>query len=112
MKNFLYFFFLLSHTLFAQPAIQWQKVYGGNQNDVLVSIKQINNKGYVLAGVSKSDISGNKTETNRGLEDYWIVKIDSQGTIDWQKTIGGNKSDYLFAFEATSDGGYIPLGVV
>jgi hypothetical protein len=42
-----------------------------------------------------------------GLHDYWIVKTNSLGNIQWQNTIGGNFDDYLFSLEQTSDGGFI-----
>lgn len=39
--------------------------------------------------------------------DYWIVKLDSSGTLEWQNTIGGNGNDYLHSVQQTNDGGYI-----
>ena len=39
--------------------------------------------------------------------DFWIVKIDSIGNIDWQKTIGGNQNDYLVKLIQVIDGGYM-----
>jgi hypothetical protein len=45
---------------------------------------------FILGGYSASGISGDKTENCLGGYDYWIVKVDSQGNIQWQNTIGGS----------------------
>ncbi len=94
--------------------IQWQNTIGGNKSDILRSLKQTNDGGYIIAGHSDSDISGDKTENNLDAicnpyctYDYWIVKLDSIGNIQWQNTIGGTNDDNLFSVEQTSDGGYI-----
>lgn len=63
--------------------------------------------GYLLAGYSFSDSSGDKSEHSRGFFDYWIVKIDSNGSKLWDKTIGGDDYDYLKTIVATADGGYL-----
>lgn len=70
--------------------IQWQSTIGGSADDRLYSMSQSNDNGYILGGWSDSGLSGDKTDTSRGLSDYWIVKIDSLGNIQWQKTIGGS----------------------
>jgi hypothetical protein len=49
-----------------------------------------------------------RTENSFGMDwDYWIVKIDSIGSIQWQNTIGGSDYDYLRSIQQTSDGGFI-----
>lgn len=88
-------------------AIQWQNTIGGNSVDPLFAIQQTFDKGYVLGGYSYSNISGDKTENSLGLSDYWVVKLNSTGTIQWQNTIGGNGHDKLWALKQTLDGGYI-----
>lgn len=87
--------------------IQWQNTIGGSFEDQLLSIEQTTDGGYILGGWSWSDISGDKTENTIGLEDYWIVKIDASGIIQWQNTIGGNDAEYLTVIHQTVDGGYI-----
>jgi len=87
--------------------IQWQNTIGGNSYDELRVIKQTNDRGYILGGYSMSDISGDKTEGCFGFADYWIVKIDSIGNIQWQKTFGGEEEDDLYSIMQTGDGGYI-----
>lgn len=87
--------------------IQWQNTIGGSHADNLSSIQQTTDGGYILAGYSLSNISGDKTESNIGGYDYWIVKTDSAGNLQWQNTIGGISYDYLYSIEQTTDGGYV-----
>ncbi len=91
--------------------IIWDKVYGGNDQDYLLSIDKTSDGGYILGGYSSSNASGNKTEDVIGGLDYWIVKINSSGIIEWQKTIGGNSDDILIDIKEVSDGGYILCGI-
>ncbi|HRA60616.1 MAG TPA: T9SS type A sorting domain-containing protein [Bacteroidia bacterium] len=87
--------------------IQWQNTIGGNSGDGLYSVQQTTDGGYILGGVSTSNISGDKTENSQGYIDYWVVKLDASGNIQWQNTIGGNSDDYLTSIQQTTDGGYI-----
>ena len=87
--------------------IEWQKTIGGSDGDALNSIQQTDDNGYILGGSSSSNISGSKTENCQGVSDYWLVKLDSIGNIEWQNTIGGNGNDNLTEVQQTKDGGYI-----
>ncbi len=87
--------------------IQWQNTIGGSDFDELLALQQTADGGYIIGGWSKSNISGDKTENSWGLYDYWVVKLDAIGAIQWQNTIGGNDDDYLFSLQQTSEGGYI-----
>jgi len=91
----------------ASGNIQWQNTIGGYENDNLYSLQQTTDGGYILGGRSMSNATGDKTENSQGLDDYWVVKIDATGNIQWQNTIGGNSWDELESIEQTSDGGYI-----
>ena len=91
----------------AEGNIQWQNTIGGSGEERLTSISQTVDGGYILGGTSDSNVSGDKTENSNGSFDYWIVKIDSIGNIQWQNTIGGNNQDQLWSVQTTSDGGYI-----
>ncbi|HKR05102.1 MAG TPA: T9SS type A sorting domain-containing protein [Bacteroidia bacterium] len=87
--------------------IQWQNTIGGNSLDDLSTIQQTSDGGYILGGHSNSNISGDKTENCIGNYDYWIVKTDSTGNIQWQNTIGGSDDDRLYSIQQTTDNGYI-----
>ncbi len=106
MRTLALWFILLTATVHAQE-IEWQNTIGGNNTDQLYSIQQTSDGGYILGGVSISDISGDKTENSQGDYDYWVVKLDSTGNIQWQNTIGGSGYDQLYSIQQTSDGGYI-----
>jgi len=85
----------------------WDKRYGGDKTDNLHSIKQTADGGYILGGQSYSGITGDKTDTSRGGNDYWIVKIDTAGNVQWDKTYGGIGADYFGSLQQTTDHGYI-----
>ena len=87
--------------------IEWQRTIGGDSDDMLFSINQTFDSGYILGGESVSDISGEKSDEGKGQLDYWILKLDSVGSITWQKTIGGKFDDRSATAEQTADGGYI-----
>ncbi len=88
----------------------WQNTIGGSLDDKLISIHQTVDSGYIVGGISKSNVSWDKTAYCKGEYDYWIVKTNSVGVITWQKTIGGNNDDILSSIEQTNDGGFILSG--
>ena len=90
---------------------QWDKRFGGLDDDYLYSLQQTKDGGYILGGYSESGIGGDKTQSNwSGLYDYWIVKIDSLGIKQWDKRFGGTFQDLLHAVYQTTDGGYLLEG--
>lgn len=90
--------------------IEWQKFLGGNAKDIAHDITKTSDGNFLIGGTSNSNISGEKTENSFGEYDYWMLKIDMQGTILWQKTIGGDASDTLQRAFQTSDGSYMLMG--
>ncbi|MDQ1167095.1 T9SS type B sorting domain-containing protein [Flavobacterium sp. SORGH_AS_0622] len=86
--------------------IVWQKTIGGNAADLISSISKTNDHKYVVVSSSSSNISGDKTQNSKGIFDYWILKLDLDGSIIWQNTIGGNNGDYAKSIIATADGNY------
>ncbi len=90
--------------------IEWDKTIGGNDYDDLSQIQQTLDGGFILGCNSSSSISGDKSESSKGHNDYWIIKLDSKGNVIWDKTIGGNGGDYLRSLVQTSDNGYILYG--
>ncbi len=103
-------FFALSINSFSQPVIGKQKTIGGNAVDLLGALWPTADGGVILGGRSSSDISGEKTDYNRGIDDYWIVKLGKTGNIQWQRTLGGSDVDEMLALQQTKDGGYILAG--
>lgn len=75
--------------------IQWKKVYGGHNCENAASVRQTNDGGYILAGASNSN-DGDVTVTTDNY-DYWILKLDSVGAIQWQQALGtGNDEGDCF----------------
>ncbi len=86
--------------------MEWDKTIGGTGSDYFKSIVPTSDGGFLLGGYSFSDSSGDKSENRKGGHDYWIVKIDGEGNVLWDKAIGGNKDDFLDRAIQTFDGGY------
>jgi hypothetical protein len=94
----------------AKGGEQWQKTIGGNSMEQLKTIINTRDGGYLIGGSSNSDATGDKTENSRGNLDYWLVKLDSKGSIEWQKTLGGKYADVLKSLIQTADGGFLAAG--
>ncbi len=90
--------------------ILWQRTLGGNAEDKVNTAKETSDGGYILIGTSSSDISGNKTENSRGGSDYWIIKLDAEGNISWQKTYGGSENENGRDVILLDSGGFLILG--
>ena len=90
--------------------LEWQKSFGGEYADILKSVVQTPDAGYILGGTSNSPISGNKNTDSYGMSDYWLIKIDKSGTEEWQSNYGGSKDDHLSQMIATSDNHLILAG--
>ena len=89
--------------------LKWQKCLGGTGDELTHSIQQTNDNGYIVGGWSPSD-DGDVTG-NHGLDDYWIVKLDSIGNIQWQKSLGGTNIDFGgYSIQQTNDNGYVVTG--
>ncbi len=94
--------------LTATGTVQWQKTLGGSGYDQATFIEQTADGGFVVAGFSGSndgDVTG-----NHGDFDYWVVKLNAVGNIEWQKTLGGSNVDSAFAIHQTADGGFVVSG--
>jgi len=85
-----------------QGNVQWQKNYGGTDDDEAYAIAPTSDGGYVVAGWTKSFGAGSK--------DVWVLKLDGQGNVQWQKTYGGTGDDEARAIAPTSGGGYVVAG--
>jgi hypothetical protein len=87
--------------------IEWQKDIGGINYDVPARMIQTSDGGYLIGGITESNISGDITENTHGGPDYLIIKLDNQGTIEWQNTIGADFIDSVSSVIQTPDGGYL-----
>ena len=86
---------------------QWDKRFGGPLYDYLYTVLQTPDGGYLLGGYSYSEAGGDKSQPSRGGIDYWIVKINADGTKQWDKRFGGTADDRFASLQATTDGSYV-----
>jgi uncharacterized delta-60 repeat protein len=84
-------------------SVSWQKTYGGTSLDFAWSIQQTSDGGYIVAGRAGS--------FGAGSNDFWVLKLNSNGTVLWQKTYGGPNDEFANSIQQTSDGGYIVAGL-
>ena len=89
-------------------SINWQKSYGGTEDDVVFAMEQTSDNGYIVAGYTISN-NGN-VSGNNGYSDEWIVKLNPSGTIAWKTCLGGSVGDDATDIKETPDGGYIVAG--
>jgi hypothetical protein len=94
----------------AKGSEQWQRTIGGEGMDIVRCILETPDGGYIVGGSSDSNISGEKTEKNYGNLDYWLVKLNSTGNIEWQRTYGGKFVDDLKSVVLSTGGGYLLSG--
>ena len=86
----------------------WQKKLGGSGEDVGNAVTAAPNGTYVMAGSTIS--SDGDVSSHNGGDDVWIVKLDGNGNILWQKTFGGSQVEAASSIVSTSDGGFIVAG--
>ena len=85
----------------AAGSLQWQKAFGTAVFEYANTVLQSTDGGYLVGGT---------TDEGAGSGDYWILKVSSAGTIEWQKAYGGTGFDALNAVIKSSDGGYLIAG--
>ena len=86
LVNLFGFFLLLSLCFFqitlSHGAQYWAKTYGGSAWDKFTSIQQTMEGGYIVAGRSSS--------FGTAHHDTWVVKLDANGNISWEKWYDSN----------------------
>ena len=81
---------------------EWNQTYGGTSDDGVGALVQTVDGGYALAGGTYS--------FGAGSSDFWLVKTDAAGTMQWNRTYGGIDTDRAYALVETVDGGYALAG--
>ena len=90
--------------------LQWQKTYGGSDDDRGTDIIQTSEGGYAVIGKSKSDDLD--VSENAGYDDFWMIKLDGNGSILWEYSFGYAGSDVPYSVIQTNDNGYLVSGVL
>ncbi len=108
-KYLLLIIILISEIVKSQVTINksWDYRYGGNDFDFPSNLLKTLDGGYLMSGNSLSQFYFEKSETNRGGLDYWIIKTDSLGNKLWDKTFGGSETEYLTCNILLPDSGYL-----
>lgn len=88
--------------------IEWKKSFGGSGEDKGYDISETADGGYILTGYTNS--SDGDVTFNNGSVDYWVVKLDNTGSLQWQKSFGGSSADAPYFIIQTLDGGYAVTG--
>ncbi len=83
---------------------EWNRTYGGWDDEGIISLVLCSDGGYALAGMTESFGHGSDRD------DFWLVKTDSSGNMEWNQTYGGTIREYSFSLVQTSDGGYAFAG--
>jgi predicted secreted protein len=108
--SLIFLFVLLCSSLsslgFAQPSwVEWSQIYGGIEDEGefhLVYLVDASDGGYIIATNTRS--------FGAGSSDFWLIKVDSLGNIEWNQTYGGENEDRVYSLIQTTDGGYALAG--
>ncbi len=109
LQNILYAFVMLFSTTTYSQEILWQKTYGGMHAEYLYDAVPTLDYGFILVGGSLSNNTGDVSQSE-GDFDYFITKIKENGTVEWTKSIGGEKTDVLKSITSTYTGDYLIAG--
>ncbi len=77
---------------------EWQKTYGGSGDDRPKTIANTQN-GYIIAGESRSQLSGNKKENIKDGTDLWAINLDKSGNEIWQKSYSFGNRDVVMSLD-------------
>jgi hypothetical protein len=88
--------------------LEWSKYYGGSSTDTPLGVVKTIDNGFIIAG--SSDSADGDITNNKGGYDFWILKIEANGTVVWGKNFGGSEIDEASAITQTNDGNFIVVG--
>ena len=95
----------------AGVAIHWDRTYGGSLDDQNRSLQITSDGGFILGGPSNSPANGTKTTAAYSLShDFYFVKTDSNGTIEWDAVVGGTNEEDLYRVKESPKGNFVAVG--
>jgi len=100
---------------YAQPRIVWDTTYGGSGTDIgqkiaripggFIAVSHCGSSNFNVLAATDPDGSG-----HHGADDFWIKKLNDNGQIIWQNSLGGLGTEVATSVAPTADGGYIIAG--
>jgi len=85
----------------ASGNVEWEKALGGSEHESGRAVARTTDGGYIIAG---------KTASYGTAGDFYVVKADASGNVEWENNFGGSSFEEAFAVQQTADGGYILVG--
>jgi hypothetical protein len=82
--------------------MEWNQTYGGPTNEYASALVVTSDGGYAIAGVTDS--------FGAGYSDFWLVKTDAYGNVEWNRTYGGADYEWAHCVLEASDGGFALAG--
>ncbi|MBN2348921.1 MAG: T9SS type A sorting domain-containing protein [Bacteroidales bacterium] len=109
---FIFVFFLQVISGQERVFLQWNKAYGGFDDDNARCVQQTSDGGYIIAGTIYNYINGGDGDISEvyGNTDIWIVKISVNNSIEWSRSLGGSDEDEAYSIKQTLEGGFIVAG--
>lgn len=92
----------------ADGNLMWRNYFGGTNNDRAFGVINANDGGFILSGSSESDDFD--VSNPKGSYDFWVVKVDKNGAMEWEKSFGGTGIDQSHDIAKTHDGAYVIVG--
>ncbi|WP_297796781.1 hypothetical protein [uncultured Eudoraea sp.] len=86
----------------------WERSFGGSGIEIAYDISKTDDGGYVVTGNTFS--TDKDVSMNHGESDVWLIKIDDDGNLLWEKTYGGERFDAAQGVSTTYNGGFIITG--
>lgn len=86
----------------------WRRYFGGSNTDTAYDAVQTVDSGFLMIG--SSDSNDVDVKNNKGTYDFWLVKVNSEGVFEWEKSFGGSEIDEARAITKTFDGNYLIVG--
>jgi hypothetical protein len=94
----------------SENILEWQKTFGGSDDDRATAIVQTLDGGFAVLGFAKS--SDLDVSENGGSKDFWLLKLTSNGNLLWEKSFGFSGADYGTDLLETKEGGFLMTGVL
>ena len=91
---------ILFSTSIAAQNIGWDKSFGGINStgvDIPMDIHELDNGGFIVTGIIQSD--DGDVSFNHGFKDFWILKLDENGNLVWEKTFGGSSDEAAYSIQ-------------